>query len=107
MNVLDGGGGIENIPFLSGATQTVSGGEVTGAQGPNAQTVLVYATFWISQVTPKSGNAFMQLQYAQFSVLNFPVFAALHPAPGSGTNPAVINLGWPHVSVATLTKSFS
>jgi hypothetical protein len=106
VNVVDGGGGIENVPFLSGAVQSVSGGEATGAQGPNAQTVLFYATFWISEVTPKSGNPFMQLQYAQFSVLDFPIFAALHPAPGSATPPAVVNLAWPHVSVATLTKPF-
>jgi hypothetical protein len=106
VNVIDGGGGIENIPFLSGATPTVSGGEGTGAQGPNAQTVLFYATFWISQVTPKRGNPFMQLQYAQFSVLNFPIFAALHAGPGPEPTGPVVNLGWPHVSVATLTKSF-
>lgn len=106
VTVLDGGGGIENIPFLSGAVQTTSGGEATGSEGPNAQTVLFYATFWISRVTPKSGNAFMQLQYAQFSVLNFPIFAALHPAPGSDTTGRVANLSWPHVSVGTLTKSF-
>jgi hypothetical protein len=106
VHVVDGGGGIENIPFLSGAVQTVSGGETIGTDGPNAQTALFFATFWISEVTPKSGNKFMQLQYAQFSVLNFPIFAVLHPAPGSSAPPAVANLGWPHVSVGTLTKSF-
>ena len=47
----------------------------------------------------------MQLQYAQFTVLNFPIFAVLHPAPG--TTARVANLGWPHVSVATLTKTFN
>ena len=49
----------------------------------------------------------MQLQYAQFTVLNFPIFTALHPAPGSGTPPRLINIGWPHISVATLRKSFN
>ena len=40
----------------------------------------------------------MQLQYAQTVVLNFPILSAL---------PKVVTLGWPHVSVATLRKSFS
>jgi hypothetical protein len=100
IDVIDAGGGIENIPFLDG-------GIPTGSQGPNAQTALVYATFWIEQVTPRNRPPFMQLQYAQFTVLDFPIFAALHPAPGSAGTPAVVNLGWPHVSVATLRKTFS
>ncbi len=99
VDVIDAGGGIENIPFLDG-------GIPTGSQGPNAQTALVYATFWIEQVTPRSRAPFMQLQYAQCTVLDFPIFAALHPAPGSTAPPKVINLGWPHVSVATLSKTF-
>lgn len=98
VNVTDGGGGLTNIAFLEG-------GEPTGSQGPNAQTALVYATFWIEKVTPRNGRPFMQLQYAQMTVLDFPVFAVLHPASG-GTGP-VANLAWPHVSVATLTKAFS
>jgi hypothetical protein len=49
----------------------------------------------------------MQLQYAQFTVLDFPIFAALHPAPGSPRTPTVVNLGWPHISVATLRKTFN
>ena len=98
MNVTDGGAGLTNIAFLEG-------GEPTGSQGPNAQTALVYATFWIEKVTPRNGRPFMQLQYAQMTVLDFPVFAVLHPASG-GTGP-VVNLAWPHVSVATLTKAFS
>jgi hypothetical protein len=100
VDVLDGGGGVENIPFLDGGIPTES-------QGPNAQTALVYATFWIEEVTPKNRAPFMQLQYAQFTALNFPIFAALHPAPGSTTPPALTNLSWPHVSVATLRKTFS
>jgi hypothetical protein len=89
--VTDGAGGIENTVFLEG-------GEPTGAKGPNAQTSLVYATFWIEQVTPKSGRPFTQLQYAQMTVLNFPILTLL---------PRVILIGWPHVSVATLRKAFN
>jgi hypothetical protein len=90
-------GGAENISFLEG-------GEPTGEQGPNARTGLVYATFWIEKVTPKSGGDFMQLQYAQMAVLNFPVYALLHPQ--DGTPAELVTLGWPHVSVATLRKVF-
>jgi hypothetical protein len=91
VGVTDGAGGIENIPFLEG-------GEPTGVKGPNAQTALVYATFWIEKVTPKVGRSFMQLQYAQMTVLNFPILTLL---------PTVVLLGWPHVSVATLRKAFN
>jgi hypothetical protein len=44
----------------------------------------------------------MQLQYAQLVVLNFPIFHLLKNNP-----PTYVNLGWPHISVATLKKSFS
>ena len=90
VDVADGAGGIENILFLEG-------GEPVGAQGPNADTALVYATFWIEQVMHKKRPSFMQLQYAQMVVLNFPIFTLL---------PKVVNLGWPHISVATLRKAF-
>jgi hypothetical protein len=90
VSLTDGGGGIENIPFLEG-------GEPVGAQGPNADTVTVYATFWIEHVMPKNERPFTQLQYAQMVVLNFPIFLAL---------PKVVMIGWPHISVATLRKTF-
>lgn len=38
-----------------------------------------------------------QLQYAQMADLNSTILSSL---------PTVVNLGWPHVSVATLRKSF-
>lgn len=95
-NMVNGAGGIENIPFLDG-------GEPTGAVGPNANTATVYATFWIEKVKHHHRPAFMQLQYAQMVVLNFGIFAA--PPPPPGTAPLI--LGWPHISVATLTKSFN
>jgi hypothetical protein len=93
------GGGTENIPFLIGESLNVGG--QTQLQ-ENAQTAIVYATFWIERVThTASGHSFMQLQYAQMVVLNFPVFHLLQQAP-----PVYVNLGWPHITVATLRKSF-
>ena len=76
-SVTDGAGGIENIPFL-----------VT-----NADAALVFATFWIETIRRRSGS-FLQLQYVQTVILNFPIL-------GTTTN-----LSWPHVSVATLRKTF-
>jgi hypothetical protein len=76
------GGGIENLPFLE----------------QNAQSALVYATFWIERVShPHSRDSFLQLQYAQMVLLNFPILLAPAPKP---------DFSWPHVSVATLRKSF-
>ena len=89
-------GGVENILFLEG-------GEPTGERGPNAQTGLVYATFWIEKVTSKSRRRFMQLQYVQMAVLYFPVFTLLNPPTGSPGE--LVKLGWPHISVATLRKA--
>ncbi len=86
----NGAGGIENILFLEG-------GEPAGAVGPNADTALVYATFWIERVQHADLPAFTQLQIAQMVILNFPIFTAL---------PKVVTLGWPHISVATLRKIF-
>lgn len=68
------------------------------AKGPNANTALVYATFWIEKVMHEHHRPFMQLQYAQMVILDFPIFTLL---------PKVVNLGWPHISVATLRKTFN
>ncbi|MGH8602568.1 MAG: heme-binding protein [Gammaproteobacteria bacterium] len=87
---LNGAGGIENIPFLEG-------GEPVGPVGPNADAALVYTTFWIEKVRRGIFPPFMQLQYAQMVILDFQVFKRL---------PANVNVGWPHISVATLTKAF-
>jgi hypothetical protein len=93
------GGGIENIQFLAGESPVVAG--QTQLQ-ENAETAVVYATFWIETVTnTRSGHLFMQLQYAQMVVLNFPIFHLLHQTPS-----VYVNLGWPHITVATLKKSF-
>jgi hypothetical protein len=78
--VNDGGGGIENIAFL----QT------------NANTALVFATFWIEKIKHPAHH-FMQLQYVQTVMLNFPLLK-----PGV----APVPFSWPHVSVATLRKTF-
>jgi len=91
VNPTNGAGGIENILFLEG-------GEPTGPKGANADTATVYATFWIEKVSHKDHPSFMQLQYAQMVVLNFPILTVL---------PKVVTLGWPHISVATLRKTFS
>jgi len=92
------GGGIENIQFLNGVTTPPPPAPPVTIE-ENAQTAVVYATFWIEKVThKKSGRSFMQLQYAQMVVLNFPIF---HLLPKT-----YVNLGWPHISVATLVKHF-
>ena len=78
-----GGGGLANIPFVQ----------------RNADAATVFATFWIETIAgPTSDTEFLQLQYVQTVLLNFPVIVAGKP-PGP-------NLSWPHVSVATLQKTF-
>jgi hypothetical protein len=91
----DGAGGIENILFLEG-------GEPVGQKGANADTALVYATFWIEKVKHADHPTFMQLQYAQMVILNFPILTALQATPST-----LVTLGWPHISVATLRKTFN
>jgi len=97
------GGGIENVQFLTGAPETVAG---TSEPVGNAQTAVVYATFWIEKASNSTtGDSFLQLQYAQFVMLDFPIFHLLNPP--AGTAPSYVNLGWPHISVATLRKTFN
>jgi hypothetical protein len=86
-----GSGGIENIPFLEGVVPSPPG------QGPNALTATVYATFWIEKVSHPLHPDFTQLQYAQMTVLDFGILAAL---------PKLVPISWPHISVATLRRSF-
>lgn len=74
------GGGIENIPFL----------------GTNATSAVVFATFWIEKIKHPAHH-FMQLQYVQTVLLNFPIIPPAGPP---------IPFSWPHVSVATLRKTF-
>jgi hypothetical protein len=78
-----GGGGLENIPFLQ----------------KNADAATIFATFWIEKIKgPTPGTGFFQLQYVQTVFLNFPVVKPNTP-PGA-------LLTWPHVSIATLRKTF-
>jgi hypothetical protein len=79
-SLAQGGGGTENLSFLN----------------PNAQTTLVYATFWLEKLTHPQRPSFMQLQYAQMVMLNFPALSI----PGKPC------FAWPHVSVSTLQKTF-
>jgi hypothetical protein len=78
----NGGGGSENIPFVQ----------------KNADVPRVTATFWIETVQRPKGGSFLQLQYTQTVLLNFPV-----QVTGKPQGP---NLSWPHVTVATLVKRF-
>jgi hypothetical protein len=78
--VKNGGGGIENIAFLE----------------TNADAALVFATFWIEKIKHPAHH-FMQLQYVQTVMLNFPLLPAGKPP---------VPFSWPHVSVATLRKTF-
>jgi hypothetical protein len=72
------GGGVANTAFLQGSPN----------EGPNAQTALVKATFWIETVQDHEGGPEVnQLQYTQTVLLNFN------------------GLSWPHVTVATLRKA--
>lgn len=58
----------------------------------------MYSTFWIEKLSHPEYGSLMRLQYAQMTVLDFEIFKAL-PATH-------INIGWPHISVATVRKSF-
>lgn len=73
-------GNLGNIPFLE----------------TNAPAVVTYATFWLEKVSHPTRRPFMQLQYAQMVVLNFPA----NLVPGKP------NISWPHVSVGNLRKTF-
>lgn len=94
------GGGVENIQFLGGESPVLGGQQQLRE---NAETAVVYATFWIEKATNRqTGHSFMQLQYAQMVALDFPIFHLLNAQPPA---PSVyVNLAWPHVSVATLQK---
>jgi hypothetical protein len=53
---------------------------------PNANATKLDAIFWIETVQQPDGSTFLQLQYTQTVILNF------------------LEIDWPHISVATLTK---
>ena len=70
-------GGITNIPFVN----------------VNANANSLSAIFWIETVANPDGSEFLQLQYTQTVILDFPVFAP---------DGSVVEIKWPHISVATL-----
>ena len=73
-------GGIVNIPFVE----------------HNADANSMSAIFWIEWVENTDGSVFLQLQYTQTVILDFPV-------PGADGK-TMVDIKWPHVSVATLLK---
>lgn len=73
---VQGSTGILNIPFVV----------------RNANALQMDAIFWIETVEPTNGDPFLQLQYIQRVILDFP------PKPGASI------IHWPHISVATLVK---
>jgi len=82
-----------NLPQFGGAIANL------GFLVPNAETTLVYATFWLEKLTHPDGRpVIMQLQYAQMTMLNFPVPGSFIPLPN--------NLAWPHITVSTLQRTF-
>ena len=72
-------GGIVNIPFVVG----------------NANANTMSAIFWIETVETSDGREILQLQYTQTVILDFPVLGS------AGT---MVDIKWPHISVATLIK---
>ena len=90
MNLPQFGGGAENLPFLE----------------TNADTALVYATFWIEKVIHPDRPHFMQLQYAQMVLLNFPAIGIPSNAPPPASDQGKLNFSWPHITVSTLRKTF-
>ena len=70
-------GGINNIPFVT----------------VNANATSLSAIFWIETVLNPDGSRFLQLQYTQTVILDFPI---------KDEQGIVFDLKWPHISVATL-----
>ncbi len=67
-------------------------------------TPLLDATFWLEKLTHPTQRPFVQLQYAQMTMLNFP--AVLLGNPGATPTVPPPNFSWPHVQVGTLQKTF-
>ncbi len=76
----DNVGGIVNIPFVVA----------------NANANSMSAIFWIETIETGDGKQWLQLQYTQTVILDFPV-----PGPDG----QMVDIKWPHISVATLIKS--
>lgn len=76
----------KNTPVLGGGTANTAFLQGSPSEGPNAEAVIVRATFWIETLDSPvvGGPDFHQLQYTQRVLLNFN------------------GLSWPHITVATL-----
>ena len=59
-----------------------------------ADAVSMKSTFWIQELAPVDGITVHQMQYSQIVMLDF--FPRRDGLPG--------RIGWPHVSINTLTK---
>jgi len=79
---------VTNTGVLDVSTSPSGGVENIPFVVNNANAASVSSTFWIETVQDANGGSFMQLQYTQTVLLNF------------------LGLSWPHVSVATLIKTF-
>src|SRR5450755_3660271 len=92
---------IASVPSLSVLGVAAATGN---GSAPPATAQKVFATFWIEKVQDPDypDRYFMQLQYTQTVLLNFPIDVPKSPANPTG----LVNLSWPHVSVATLVKEF-
>lgn len=77
-NAIKNAGGITNIPFVT----------------KNANATTFSAIFWLMTVRKPDETPTQLLQYTQTVILDFPVFG---DKPGE-----VVNVKWPHISVATL-----
>jgi len=97
VNLPQAGGGIENIAFLLGPS-------LDSKPPNNAFTALFYATFWLEKLSHPTQPSFVQLQYAQMTMLNFPALLLGKPTANPPVPPP--NFSWPHVQVATLIKTF-
>jgi hypothetical protein len=101
VDVSEAASGIEKAQFLEEC-------DPRGAQDPDADTGLIYSTFWIEELSHPTLPSFVQLQYAQMVVLDFGVFTVLDPpAPEPLGSGRLVLLGWPRITVGTLRKSFS
>lgn len=72
-------GGISNIPFVV----------------KNANANSLSAIFWINTVQNEDGSQFLVVQYSQTVLLDFPV---------PGADGQLVDIKWPHISVASLIK---
>lgn len=85
-------GGLLNIPFLLGPKDPANPGDPPPF---NANSNSMSAIFWIEWVLRPNGTHFLQLQYTQTVILDFPV---------AGPDGKIIAIKWPHISVGTLIK---